>query len=69
MGGSTGNIRSRSTSSSNGSKTLGSIIASDSSSGAGSFLRIFKWGASKNVDTVFNVNGVRISNGRWGIMS
>lgn len=42
MGGGTGNIRTlRGQSGTNGYRTLGSIIASDSSAGAGSFRRIY----------------------------
>jgi hypothetical protein len=42
MGGSTGNIRTlRNQSGTNGSRTIGSIIASDSGAGAGSVRRIF----------------------------
>jgi hypothetical protein len=55
MGGITGNIRSRTTSSVNGSKTLQSIIAGDSGSGAGSFLRMAKW-AKKNNMPIFSMN-------------
>jgi hypothetical protein len=43
MGG-TGNIRTlRSQSGSNGSRTLGSILASDAAAGAGSARRIYAW--------------------------
>ena len=44
MGGGTGNIRgTRNQSSANGSKTLGSILASDSINGGGSVRRIYGW--------------------------
>jgi hypothetical protein len=44
MGGNTGNIRGRrNQSSSNGSKTLGSILASDSGNGAGSVRRMYAY--------------------------
>jgi hypothetical protein len=44
MGGGTGNIRGqRNQSSANGSKTLASILASDSINGAGSVRRIYSW--------------------------
>ena len=62
MGGNTGNIRgSRNQSSSNGSKTLGSILASDGSNGAGSTRRIYgafiKNGntVSSFYETIFNL--------------
>jgi hypothetical protein len=48
MGGSTGNIRTlRNQSGTVGSRTLGSILASDSGIGAGSFKRMYYW-AVKN---------------------
>jgi hypothetical protein len=44
MGGNTGNIRGRrNQSSANGSKTLGSILASDSGNGAGSVRRMYAY--------------------------
>ena len=53
MGGNTGNIRSRTTSSCNGYKTLGSILASDSGSGAGSLRRVYGFYAKKNQTNEF----------------
>lgn len=48
MGG-TGNIRTlRNQSGSNGSRTLGSILASDGINGAGSNRRIYTWYARRN---------------------
>lgn len=44
MGGNTGNIRTlRNQSGTNGQRTLGSILASDASNGAGSIARLAKW--------------------------
>jgi hypothetical protein len=44
MGGATGNLRTqRAQSGSNGSRTLGSILASDSGNGAGSVRRMYSW--------------------------
>ena len=44
MGGNTGNLRTlRSQSGTNGQRTLGSILASDSGNGAGSIARLAKW--------------------------
>jgi hypothetical protein len=53
MGGNTGNIRSRRPSSCNGYKTLGSILASDSGSGAGSIRRIYGFYAKTNQTSDF----------------
>ena len=48
MGG-TGNLRTlRNQSGSNGSRTLGSILASDGGSGAGSIRRLYGWYAKNN---------------------
>ena len=48
MGGSTGSIRTlRNQSGVNGSRTLGSILSSDSGLAAGSFKRVYYW-AKKN---------------------
>ena len=44
MGGNTGNIRTlRNQSGTNGSRSLGSILASDSGAGAGSIRRLYAW--------------------------
>ena len=62
MGGNTGNIRGqRNQSSCNGYKTLGSILASDAGSGAGSIRRLYgyyaKQGQSKNFfNEIFNIS-------------
>jgi hypothetical protein len=49
MGGSTGNIRTlRNQSGTNGVRTLGSILSSDSGLAAGSFKRVYYW--SKKYD-------------------
>ena len=63
MGGGTVNIRtSRGTSSCNGYKTLGSMLASDSSSGAGSVRRMYGYYTNKGLmpsgvyKNVFNIN-------------
>ena len=62
MAGGTGNIRSRSPSSTNGYKTLGSILAGDSGSGSGSVRRIYGYyvrqGLGPNViyNNIFNLN-------------
>lgn len=54
MGGNTGNIRGRrNQSSSNGYKTLGSILASDSGNGAGSVRRLYGWYAKNNLQSEF----------------
>jgi hypothetical protein len=48
MGGNTFNLRTRrSQSGTNGQRTLGSIIASDSGNGAGSVARLAKWYAGR----------------------
>jgi hypothetical protein len=48
MGGNTGNIRTlRNQSGTVGERTLGSIIASDASNGAGSIARLAKWYAAR----------------------
>jgi hypothetical protein len=63
MGGNTGNIRTlRNQSGTVGSRTLGSILASDTGSGAGSVRRIYGYYASKNggaispFKSIFNIN-------------
>jgi len=63
MGGNTGNIRGRrNQSSSNGYKTLGSILSSDSGNGAGSFRRIYTYyvkrsgGVISPFKSIFNIN-------------
>jgi hypothetical protein len=63
MGG-TGNLRTlRNQSGSNGSRTLSSILASDSVNGAGSVRRIFHWYVrTGNVDDFYN----QILNLRYG---
>ncbi len=74
MGG-TGNIRTnRGTSSCNGYKTLGSILASDSGSGAGSVRRLYGYWANKNkgnpipLQSIFNINyGQFRSRSEWFI--
>ena len=49
MGGNTGNLRTfRNQSGVNGSRTFGSILASDGVNGAGSARRIFQWYANNN---------------------
>lgn len=49
MGGNTGNLRTlRSQSGTNGSRTLGSILASDSGSGAGSVRRMYSYYVKNN---------------------
>ena len=65
MGGSTGNIRTlRNQSSSNGSRTLGSILASDGSSGgAGSIRRMFGYYSRRGNTSDFYE---RIMNLRYG---
>jgi hypothetical protein len=64
MGG-TGNIRTqRSQSGTNGSRTLGSILASDSGAGAGSIRRLYAWykmqnannGTNQFYNSTFNIN-------------
>jgi len=61
MGGNTGNIRGqRNQSSSNGYKTLGSILASDSGNGAGSVRRMYGYYTKNNTvndfyEKVFNL--------------
>jgi len=48
MGGNTGNLRTlRNQSGTNGQRTLGSILASDSGNGAGSIARLAKWYAER----------------------
>ena len=50
----TGGIRTRrNQSSSNGYKTLGSILASDSGNGAGSVRRMYGWYAKNNLQSEF----------------
>ena len=55
MGG-TGNLRTlRNQSGSNGSRTLSSILASDSGSGAGSARRVYQWYVrTGNIDDFYN---------------
>jgi|LauGreDrversion4_2_1035121.scaffolds.fasta_scaffold508513_2 hypothetical protein len=49
MGGNTGNLRTfRNQSGVNGSRTFGSILASDAVNGAGSARRVFQWYANHN---------------------
>jgi hypothetical protein len=58
MGGGTGNIRTRrSQSGTNGSRTLCSILSSDSGAGAGSVRRVYGWYA-RNGDTNTFYNSV-----------
>jgi hypothetical protein len=68
----TGNIRTqRSQSGTNGSRTLGSILASDSGSGAGSVRRMYGWYRSQNNNqsvngfykSIFNINFGQFRNG------
>jgi hypothetical protein len=55
MGGSTGNIRTlRNQSGTVGSRTLGSILASDGGNGAGSVRRIYGYYAKQNNQNIFN---------------
>ena len=72
MGSTTGNIRGqRNQSSSNGYKTLGSILASDSGNGAGSVRRIYTYcnrGANvqKCYQNIFNLQyGQYKNNQQW----
>jgi hypothetical protein len=60
MGGNTGNIRTRTTSSCNGYKTLGSILASDNGSGAGSVRRIYAYYAKNNqLNNFYNLFNIK----------
>jgi hypothetical protein len=63
MGGNTGNlITRRNQSGTNGSKTLGSILASDGINGAGSVRRVYSWYKRRNATVgefykgVFDIN-------------
>ena len=75
MGGNTGNIRTlRNQSGSVGYRTLGSILASDSGSGAGSVRRIYGYYARKNsgnpspFKSIFDINcGQFQSRAQWFI--
>jgi hypothetical protein len=74
MGGNTGNIRTlRNQSGTNGSRTLGSILASDSGAGAGSIRRIFSWQRKTNPDinaitAIFGINrGQFKTRSQWSI--
>lgn len=75
MGGNTGNIRSRNPSGTNGYKTLGSILASDSGSGAGSVRRMYSWNKHNNPNVnpftpIFGItNGQFRSRSQWFISS
>jgi hypothetical protein len=62
MGGNTGNLRTqRNQSATNGSRTLGSILASDGVNGAGSVRRIYGYYANNSTVTQFyqSVLGIR----------
>ena len=67
MGGNTGNLRTlRSQSGTNGQRTLGSILASDSGNGAGSVARLAKWYAVRgpnNETPSFFTNVLKIKRG------
>jgi hypothetical protein len=67
MGGNTGNLRTlRNQSGTNGQRTLGSIIASDSGNGAGSIARLAKWyairGPNNGIPSFF-INELNIKSG------
>ena len=66
MGGNTGNIRGqRNQSSSNGFKTLGSILASDSGNGAGSYRRLYAYYAKNGNISAFYNNALNLSYGDY----
>jgi hypothetical protein len=65
MGGNTGNIRTSKISSSNGYKTLGSIIADGNNGGAGSTKRVYEYYARiyRNNPTIFYENVLGLTYG------
>jgi hypothetical protein len=72
MGGSTGNIRTlRNQSGTNGYRTLGSILSSDSGAGAGSARRIYGWYKKNDPNlvnfysNVFGINYGQYSNNQY----
>lgn len=76
MGGNTGNIRTlRNQSGTNGSRTLGSILASDGGSGAGSIRRMYAWNKKNNpnVNPIGPIWGIKYgqyrSRAQWFISS
>jgi hypothetical protein len=70
MGGSAGSFRSLRISGANGSKTLGSLIANGSSSGAGSTMRMYKYYRSLGQTTQsFYMNVLGLSYGEFKAQS
>ena len=75
MGGNTGNIRTlRNQSGSNGSRSLGSILASDSGAGAGSIRRLYGWYRKNKpglnpFTQIFGINRSQIkTRGQWSMI-
>lgn len=69
MGGNTGNIRTlRNQSGTVGNRTLGSIIASDSGAGAGSFRRIYGYYAHKGIPLPYE-QAFNIKRGQWAMLN
>ena len=66
MGGGTGNIRTqRNQSGTNGSRTFGSILASDGGNGAGSVRRMYGWYARNGQQPIFYKSVFGITYGQF----